>query len=210
MSMVVVANYESAAPRVGVAGSEPASLTAQDFELFVRNYAERLHAVARRVLHCEEDAADAVQDALLSAFRARHRFQSDSTVYTWLYRIVVNACLMKVRSNSRARSVSLESLPATRDEVGQTGLGGSHSPARAEDRLEREETRATVHACIERLPDDYRTILWLRDIEQLDTDATAAQLKLSRSAVKTRLHRARRALGRLLAPHFAEAQEGRS
>jgi RNA polymerase sigma-70 factor (ECF subfamily) len=65
-----------------------------------------------------------------------------------------------------------------------------------------DETRSTVRACIDQLPEEYRTVLVLRDIEELDTDKTAAILGLNPGAVKTRLHRARQALRALLAPHM--------
>lgn len=178
---------------------DSATLSASDFEIFVREYAGRLLAVARRFLRSEEDADDAVQDALLSAFAARHSYRGNSTVYTWLYRIVVNTCLMKIRSRPRATIASLDALLPTFDEDGRHARPDSLSTTHA-DRLETEETRAAVQACIERLPDDYRTVLLLRDIQELDTDATAAILNLSYVAVKTRLHRARQALRTMLEP----------
>ena len=100
-------------------------LSLQDFEVFVQDYTDRLLAVARRFLPCEEDAADAVQDAFLSALMARHTFQGDSTVYTWLYRIVVNVCLMKLRSQPRAAVVSLDEVLATFDHNANLTIGTS-------------------------------------------------------------------------------------
>jgi RNA polymerase sigma-70 factor (ECF subfamily) len=174
-------------------------LSPHDLEVFIRDYSGRLLAVAKRFLHRDEDAADAVQDALLSALQSRHTFDGNSTVYTWLYRIVVNVCLMKIRSRPRATTVPLDELLPLEDH-GCRRRPVSRVSEQAENRLEREELRAVVRACIDRLPDDYRTIVWLRDIEELDTNATAQLLDLSRAAVKTRLHRARQALRRLLEP----------
>ncbi|MGE3775677.1 MAG: RNA polymerase sigma factor, partial [Pirellulaceae bacterium] len=91
-------------------------LSLRDCEELARDYADRLFSVARRFLHDEEDAADAVQDAFLAAWNARHTFQGESTVYTWLYRIVVNVCLMKVRARRRATVVSLDELLPTFDQ----------------------------------------------------------------------------------------------
>ncbi len=144
-------------------------LSPRDFEVFVNDYADRLLLVARRYLCCEEDAADAVQDALLCAFRSLSTFQSRSTVYTWLYRIVVNRCLMKIRSRPRDMMVSFDEWLPTCDD------GGCHrhplmaGGERAEHSLERDELCAAVRAGIDSLPADYRTILLLRDIEQFDT-----------------------------------------
>ncbi len=179
------------------------ALSSRDFEIFVREYAGRLLAVARRFLPHDEDAADAVQDALLSAFTSRSKFRGNSTVYTWLYRIVVNTCLMKIRSRPRATAVSVDELLPAFDEQGRHANPVADFRHRVEDRLEWEETQAAVRACIDQLPDAYRTIVLLRDIEEFTTEQTAELLDLSRVAVKTRLHRARQALRTLLEPVFA-------
>ena len=176
------------------------TLSPCDFDIFVREYAGRLLAVARRFLRHDENAADAVQDALLSAFLSRDKFRGNSTVYTWLYRIVVNACLMKIRARPRATTVSLDELLPAFDEQGRHAKPIVDFGHRVEDRLEREETRAAVRACIDQLPDDYRMIVLLRDIEEFTTEQTAELLDLSRVAVKTRLHRARQLLRTLLEP----------
>lgn len=175
-------------------------LSSVDFESFAREYEARLLLVARRMLRSEADAADAVQDAFLSSFVARHTFHGESTVYTWLYRIVVNACLMKIRSQSRTRTVSLDERLPPINENGHCDRSAQHLSTPADIHWEREETRTAVRACIDALPTSYRIILKLRDIEELDTTATAKRLNLSCTAVKTRLHRARRMLRTLLEP----------
>jgi RNA polymerase sigma-70 factor, ECF subfamily len=157
----------------------------------------RMLAVARRILRSEEDAADAVQDAFLSACASIHRFQANSQLSTWLHRIVVNACLMKLRARKRRPAVSLDALPPNFDAAGR--LAQPAAPQRGQAaQLEQSETRAAVRRCIDRLPHDYREIVMIRDIEELDTNQTARVLGLSRPAVKTRLHRARQALRTLL------------
>src|SRR5260370_26184052 len=122
-------------------------------------------AVARRFLRCEEDSADAVQDAFLSAFRSLEHFEGNSSLGTWLHRIVVNACLMKLRAQSRNRQVSIEDLLPTFDEAGHHTQPIRSWEEQALSRLTREETRIQVRACIDRLPEPYRTVLLLRDIE---------------------------------------------
>jgi len=154
-------------------------------EAFVRRHAGRMLSVARRILRDEDDSADAVQDAFLAAFRSLDAFAGQSAVGTWLHRILVNACLERLRRAARRPVVALDEPP----------LAGP-----GDDPLERDEIRAQVRAGIDRLPDDYRTILILRDIEEYDTDETAAALGISRGAVKTRLHRARQALRTVLEP----------
>ncbi len=169
-------------------------------ETLVRRHIGRMLAVARRLMGCEEDAADAVQDAFLSAFRSLDSFKGDAAVGTWLHRIVVNACLMKLRARPRGRLVPLDDLLPAFDETGhhvrEVRGWGEQAPAL----VARAETRAQVRACIDRLPEPYRTVLMLRDLEELDTEQTAEQLGISVGAVKTRLHRARQALRTLLEP----------
>jgi RNA polymerase sigma-70 factor (ECF subfamily) len=166
---------------------------------FVSKYRAHMFAVARRFLRCEADSADAVQDAFLSAFRSLERFEGNSSLGTWLHRIVVNACLMKLRAHSRSRQVPLDDLLPTFDENSQTQRIRSWQEGSLA-RLTREETRSQVRAYIDRLPERYRAVLLLRDIEELDTDETAQQLGITSGAVKTRLHRARLALRTLLEP----------
>jgi RNA polymerase sigma-70 factor (ECF subfamily) len=174
----------------------------QAYEALVRQHGGRMLAVARRFLRTEEDSADAVQDAFLSAFRSLEGFERNSALGTWLHRIVVNVCLMRLRARSRSREVRIDDLLPTFDETGHH----SH-PVRpwvddALARLTRAETRAHVRACIDRLPDPYREVLVLRDIEELDTEQTAQQLGINPGAVKTRLHRARQASDRCWSPLY--------
>lgn len=173
-------------------------------EALVREYGGRMLAVARRMLRCEEDANEAVQDAFVSAFASIDRFRGGSSLYTWLHRIVVNACLMRLRSRSRRSEVSLDSLLPTFDDSGAHSRPLASWGEPAPQRLERREVRAAVRACIDQLPEDYRVILMLRDIEEVDTAETAKLLGLSQANVKTRLHRARQALRTLIEPTFAE------
>ena len=166
----------------------------------VRNHGDRLLAVARRFLRCEEDCADAVQEAFISAFRALDRFANNSTLGTWLHRITVNACLMKLRSRATRRTTSLDELLPQFDATGHHVRPVRPWGEQAHTYLARAETRAQVRDCINQLPDPYRTILLLRDIEEMDTEATAQALGITPGAVKTRLHRARQALRTLLEP----------
>jgi RNA polymerase sigma-70 factor (ECF subfamily) len=174
----------------------------------VRQYAGRMLAVARRFLHSEEDSADVVQDAFLAAFRALASFEGKSSLGTWLHRIVVNASLAKLRSRSRHPTVSLDELLPAFDESGHHARPVLAWTPPASRRLDQAETRAHVRAAIDRLPESYRTVLLLRDIEGFGTEETAHQLGLSRAAVKTRLHRARQALRTLLEPVFGAELSG--
>ena len=167
---------------------------------FVRQHTGRLLALARGFLRSDDDAADAVQDAFLSAFKALGRFEGDSSLGTWLYRIVVNTCLMRLRSQSRRRAYSIEELLPRFDETGHHAQPVAAWSENGYERMANAETEAQIRECINQLPEDYRTVLVMRDIEEFDTEQTASILGLSPGAVKTRLHRARQALRTLLDP----------
>ena len=175
------------------------------FAELVRDQGGRMLAVARRFLRCEEDARDAVQGAFCAAFRSIRSFQGASSLSTWLHRIVVNECLMKLRSASRRCEESLERLLPTFDETGHAVTSFTPWPDGAEDALLAKERCAAVRAAIDRLPDSYRTVLLLRDIDDVDTREAARLLHLTPNAVKIQLHRARQALRTLLAPLFVPA-----
>ena len=173
------------------------------YEQFVRENIGRMLAVARRMLRSEADAHDAVQDAFLSAYNAIDRFEGGSKLSTWLHRIVVNAALMKLRSAKRRKDeVSIEDLlPRYMDDGHQIDPPTGWEDT-AEAAAQRREVRELVRASIDRLPETHRTVLLLRDIEQLSTEEAARQLDVSTNVVKTRLHRARQALKALLDPHL--------
>jgi RNA polymerase sigma-70 factor (ECF subfamily) len=199
----------AAAPPVQSGSEDEALLSrlragdAAAFEELVRAETGRLLAVTRRILPTEEDARDAVQDAFLFAFRSLDRFQGQSRISTWLHRIAVNAALMKLRTRRRKREEPLDPLlPTYLDD-------GHHAErfAKWDDPtviIERAENKALIRRLINELPEAYRTVLMLRDIEGLDTEETAKLLDTTPNAVKVRLHRARQALRTLLAPHFSK------
>lgn len=170
------------------------------YEHLVRDHTGAMLAVARRFLRGEQDAADAVQDAFVFAFRALPGFSGQSRIGTWLHRIVVNACLMKLRSEKSRSTLPIETLLPDFDETGHHVRPVSDWDDTPPNRLATLELREQVRACIEQLPEPYRVVLLLRDIEDLDTAETAARLGLTQSAVKVRLHRARQALRTLLEP----------
>ncbi|MCK6456410.1 MAG: sigma-70 family RNA polymerase sigma factor [Phycisphaerae bacterium] len=176
-------------------------------EEFVRRFGGQMLAVARRFLRCEHDAADAVQEAFLSAFRSIHEFAGGSKVSTWLHRIVVNVCLMKLRSAKSSPTTSIESLLPIFDATGHHARRVSAWEVPPPERMHTTEMRLRVRECIAELPEQYRVILLLRDIEELDTQETAERLGISQAAVKVRLHRARQALRTLLEPLFVTDRE---
>jgi RNA polymerase sigma-70 factor (ECF subfamily) len=171
------------------------------FDWVVRQFSPRMLSALRRILQNEEDARDALQEAFLSAFKALPRFSGQSRFSTWLHRIAINAALMKQRSRQRKRERPISDLlPKFLDDGHQAEPAAPWEPP--ETVLVRQEVRDLVRQSIDELPESYRTVLLLRDIEGLDTEQTADELGVSVSVVKTRLHRARQALKTLLDPHL--------
>jgi RNA polymerase sigma-70 factor, ECF subfamily len=172
------------------------------FTELVQAFGPRLLAVMQRYLPQEQDRQDALQETFVSAFKALPRFRGESSLGTWLHRIAVNCALMRVRSRKGTRERAIEDfLPkfladGHRDHPGDA-WAITHDTAVLDN-----ETRAIVRQAIDALPESYRLILLVRDIEERTTEETAELLNLSVPNVKTRLHRARQALRELLDRHF--------
>jgi RNA polymerase sigma-70 factor (ECF subfamily) len=168
----------------------------------LRIHGGRLLAVARRLMRNEEDARDCLQDAFLSAFRSIDGFEAEAKLGTWLHRIVVNACLMRLRARKRKPEELTDPQLMEFDRYGFRIGPTEMAPTSADELLEREEVREQVRKGIDDLPENYRIVLVLRDIEELSTAETAEMLGMTPSAVKVRLHRARLALRKQLGSLF--------
>jgi RNA polymerase sigma-70 factor (ECF subfamily) len=203
----IAAPLQPASPAPTAAAEPDAALLARlrtgdegAFRELVREQTPVLLRVTRRLLRSEDEARDAVQDAFVAAFRGLPRFRGDSRLGTWLYRIAINAALAKLRARAAADEVSLDEWLPRFVEDGHATEPSAPWPADAGAGAEQAETRARVRESIDRLPDTYRTVILLRDIEELSTDEAAEALGISPGAVKVRLHRARQALRTLLDP----------
>ena len=183
------------------------------FDELVDHHAAPLLAVTRRILRDEEEARDAVQETFVAAFRGINAFQAESRVGTWLHRIAVNCALMKLRLRERGREHARIAenaqdvdalLPHFQADGHQDHSSVSWSES-AEEILQREQSAALVRQCIDQLPESYRVVLVLCDIEQLPADVVAEQLHITRNNLKVKLHRARQALRTLLDPHMRGA-----
>lgn len=170
----------------------------------LRRYGGRLLAVARRFMRTQDDAQDAFQDAMLLAFRNIDSYRGHTSMYPWLYRITVNACLMRLRKKKPTPVEDIDQLMPRFDD-GRCRLDELLvSPPPADELIRREEVRLHVRAAIDRLPDNYRSVLILRDIEERSTLETAELMDINVGTVKVRLHRARSALKKLLEPYLEE------
>lgn len=167
----------------------------------IRAYGGKLLRTATRLLGMEEEARDCVQETFLQAFRKIDTFEERSELGTWLHRICINACLMKLRKRARRNEALIDELMPEFDRNDCRIEPAWHIPS-THELLEQAETGRLVQASIAGLPDDYRIVLMLRDIEEYSTAEVAEMLEITDGAVKTRLHRARSALKKRLEPLF--------
>ena len=165
------------------------------FALLVTRHRDRLWAIALRVMRNPEDAADALQDAYISAFRRAASFRGDAQVTTWLHRVVVNACLDRLR---RIRSRAAEPLPEDPDRAAEFGIVDPVDP------LEAEEQRTEVTRALAQLNADQRAALVLVDMEGYSVKEAARILGCAPGTVKSRCARGRARLVPLLA-HLKQA-----
>jgi RNA polymerase sigma-70 factor, ECF subfamily len=149
------------------------------FGTLVRHHRDRLWAVAVRTLGDREEAADALQDALLSAYRSAGTFRGEAKVTTWLHRVVVNACLDRLRRKAVRPTVP---LPAS---------GEPDEPADRRDELGERETALDVTAALAALPAEQRAALVLVDLQGLPVDKAARALGVPLGTVKSRCSRGR-------------------
>jgi len=182
---------EQALVQCGLAGDRDA-LDA----LFTR-HARPLYQTALRLLGNPEDAEDALQDGLLSAVRNLRRFEGRSKFSTWLTRIVINAALMRLRSQRARPAVSLD-----QDDPEQRDLTlGSRLPdpgPSPEESCSRQERFEILQRSLKALPPALRSAVWLRDVEGLSTAEAALALGLPEGTLKSQLHRARARLSALM------------
>lgn len=169
-------------------------------ERFVRENAPWMLRTARRILGDNEVAEDVVQTSFSSVFRSLESFQGRSSLKTWIYRIVVNEALMELRKQRRRNEQPIDELLPVFDKNGcriEVDWADFQTP---EILLQRSEISEVVSKSIGQLPENYRIVLLLRDIEELSSSEVAEVLGLSEANVKVRLHRARAALKKLLEP----------
>lgn len=171
-------------------------------ELIFREYAPRIYNIARRMLGNEADAEDVTQDVLLQVVRKLDTFRGDSQIATWLHRVTVNAAL--AHRQKRANRQKHESSE-TDDEL--LGSGGPITPGkrwnvRPEETVLAAEQAEIIEKAIQELPEPFRDVYVLADVEGLPNNEIADMLGLSLAAVKSRLHRARLRMRDSLAPHF--------
>jgi len=184
----------------GLRTGDPAS-----FEHLARNYSGRLFATAARILGSEVDAQDVVQETLISAWKGIASFEGTSGLYTWLHRITVNACLARLRTARAKSEVSIA------DDNRSVGIAFEGLPPAWSDPAPGLEKRLTMRQALQKalslVPEDFRTVLLLRDVEDLSSREVADRLGLPDATVRQRLHRARTLMAELLRPELCNGPE---
>lgn len=177
-------------------------------EYVFREYAPRIYHIARRMLGNDADAEDVTQDVLLQVVRKLHTFRGDAQLPTWLHRVTVNAALAhrEKRANRQKRETATgnEEVLDAGDVADGVRLPRPKGASPDEIALAAEQRRVIDRAIV-RLPDQFRDVYVLADVEGLPNTEIGDMLGLSVAAVKSRLHRARLRMRDLLAPHFEEA-----
>ncbi|AWM35809.1 ECF RNA polymerase sigma factor SigE [Gemmata obscuriglobus] len=173
-------------------------------ELVFREYAPRIYNIARRMLGNDADAEDVTQDVLLQVVRKLDTFRGESQIATWLHRVTVNAALAhRARRANRQKHEGSEVADDVLEAAAPEGEVKRWNVAPDEPVLAAEQA-AVIERAIAELPEPFRDVYLLADVEGLPNADIASMLDLSVAAVKSRLHRARMRMRDLLAPHFEE------
>ncbi len=171
------------------------------YELIMRRYNQRLYRVARAILHDDAEAEDVMQDAYVRAYQHLHQFAGRAPFSAWLTRIAVHEALARLRLRNRTESL---------DDTGQDGeflMTMAVTSPNPEQSASTAELGQLLEDAVLGLPEQFRTVVMLRDVEELSTSETAAALDLSEENVKVRLHRGRALLrGWLVTRVGAEAK----
>ena len=175
------------------------------FDRFVDTYRQKIFQYSFLMCGHREDAEEVAQETLLKVFEKMEQLREPEAIKGWVFRIARNACYMKRRKSTFApeRELSLDDLmPAFRPDGGQRKLEIADWSALPDDQAINTQMRGILKRAIEELPDIYRSVIVLRDMEELSTADTAGILDISEDTVKTRLHRARLAVRRALDDHM--------
>jgi RNA polymerase sigma-70 factor (ECF subfamily) len=169
------------------------------FDRFVDSFGGKVFQYSYLMCGQREDAEDVAQETLMSVFRNFDRLRDPERVNTWVFRIAKNACLMKRRRSQHApqRLLSIDEVTVSSEVPGST-LQIPDRSAVPDDQLVRGEIHDALRAAIAGLPEIYKSVILLRDVEELSTQETADILEVSEDVVKQRLRRARLAVRRKL------------
>ena len=173
------------------------------FRTIMQSCNQRLFRVARSILRDESEAEDAVQESYLRAFRKLDDFRGESSLATWLTRITLNEARGRLRR--RHPTVELAEIETAQQETGHILMFPSQASIDPERNASRAEARRLLEQAVDDLPETFRLVFVLREVEERSVEETAQLLDIKPETVKTRLHRARRMLRRALDEKLASA-----
>jgi RNA polymerase sigma-70 factor, ECF subfamily len=172
----------------------------------IKRHNRRLYRVARAILRDDADAEDVVQETYVRAFAALASFRGDSVLSTWLTRIALNEALGRVRRHRP--TTGIEEIEGEEHKATLIMFPSSHPISNPETEMARNQVRQILEQAINDLPEPFRLVFVLREVEGMNVEETAALINVKPETVKTRLHRARRlmrtALEKKLSPAFSE------
>ncbi len=171
----------------------------ESFETLVKLHARRIYRVAYRIVENSEDAEDVLQETFLKAFESLQRFRRESSFYTWIVQIAVNAALQRVNQRRKRAAISLDERREEDNSFRPQEIVVWEDP---ETLYSQKETRVILEKAISSLPLIYRSVFLLKDVEHLPVEAIADSLGISVPAAKSRLIRARLELRESLSRHF--------
>lgn len=181
------------------------------FSTLVARHQRQIYRLALRMMGNEQDAEEVLQEAFLSAYQKLQEFRGDAAFNSWIYRIAANSALMRLRRKRRAPDTTATLEEQTSDlPAGPRFLndGGYAQPPRsdwslrADDALANQQLGRAIEQAVANLPEEYRVVFLLKDVDGMSNDEIAQTLELSVPAVKSRLHRARLALREQLSEFF--------
>jgi RNA polymerase sigma-70 factor (ECF subfamily) len=184
---------------------------AEAFDRFVEVFRSKVFQYALMMCGHREDAEEVAQDTLFKVFESFDQLREPERVRAWVFRIARNACYMKRRKSVFAptQELSLDDfLPHSEHDGSHRKLEIADWSALPDDQVLRSELRGVINQAIQELPEIYRAVILLRDVEELSTDETAQVLEINPDAVKTRLHRARLAVRQKLDAYLRGVQSG--
>jgi RNA polymerase sigma-70 factor (ECF subfamily) len=173
-----------------------------EFEKVVHRESPRLFRVIRRIVRDDDEAESVMQETYLQAYLRLGSFRRESTFTTWLYSIGINLARAALKKSNRFSTLEEADIDRLQPRFNRGMYIEGFESWNPQKIAEIQDRKRIIHRAIDQLPPDYRTIVVLRDIEELSTAEVAAMLNVSEGAARVRLHRARQALRQILDEHF--------
>ena len=170
-------------------------------ELYLR-YEEKAFNLSMRLVRNKEDAEEVIQEVFVTVYRKLNTFEGKSQFSSWLFRVVTNASFMKLRKRKSQTAISIDDMPShTKLQIWEES---PYLRSNSGDEISRGEIRSKLEAAIEKLPEVYKSVFLLRDVDGMGNSDVAVALGISLAAVKSRLHRARVMLKRRLHAYYED------